>query len=487
MTDLRASAELSTGEILDDRYVLHERIGEGGMARVYRAEDTHLQRSVAVKVFREPTDGIDSVERALSETTLLASLSHHSLVTVFDARVGTGETSYLVMEHVDGITLRDLIARGPVDPKIVASIAIDIAEGLHVAHEHGVVHRDIKPSNVLLWSSPRPGWEWRAKLGDFGIAYLMDSARVTTPGVIVGTMAYVAPEQARGVPPAPAADIYAFGLLLIEALTGERPFGDAEGIGTVVARLSSAPEIPESLHPSWQGLLRGMTAIRPDDRPAALDVVTAASRLAAMENTIARQAADPSTAPVAISVADPTQVFPQPALAAGSAGTLERGALRRDARVAARASGASAGTDEAAAVAPAVPDERGRASRRALMIGVVVAALLALALALGSVLVANSWSADADPASTPPAEEQAPPVPTEEAPPAPTEEAPVEEVPASVPAEQAPAGDPPPADTGGGGDVNDNSGPGNNNGGGGGSGGRGNGNGNGGGNGGGNG
>jgi tRNA A-37 threonylcarbamoyl transferase component Bud32 len=478
VTDLRASAELSTGEILDDRYVLHERIGEGGMARVYRAEDTHLQRSVAVKVFREPTDGIDSVERALSETTLLASLSHHSLVTVFDARVGTGETSYLVMEHVDGITLRDLIARGPVDPKVVASIAIDIAEGLHVAHEHGVVHRDIKPSNVLLWSSPRPGWEWRAKLADFGIAYLMDSARVTTPGVIVGTMAYVAPEQARGVPPAPAADIYAFGLLLIEALTGERPFGDAEGIGTVVARLSSAPTIPESLHPSWQGLLRGMTAIRPDDRPTALEVVTAASRLAAMENTIARESADPSTAPVAIPVTDPTQVLPPLALAAGSPGALERGALRRDARVTALASGASSGTDEAAAAVPAVPDEERHPSRRALVIGVVVAALLAIGLALGSVLIANSWSAEPDPASTPPAEEQAPPAPTEEAPVTPTEEAPVEEEPASVPAEQAPAGDPPPADTAGGG-ANDNSGPGNNNGNGngGGNGGRGNGNG----------
>ena len=456
MTDLRESAELSTGDILDDRYVLHERIGEGGMARVYRAEDSHLQRSVAVKVFREPTDGIDSVERALSETTLLASLSHHSLVTVFDARVGTGETSYLVMEHVDGITLRDLIARGPVDPQIVASIAIDIAEGLHVAHEHGVVHRDIKPSNVLLWASPRPGWEWRAKLADFGIAYLMDTARVTTPGVIVGTMAYVAPEQARGVPPAPAADIYAFGLLLIEALTGERPFGDAEGIGTVVARLSSAPEIPASLHPSWQGLLRGMTAIRPDDRPTALEVVTAASRLAAMENTLAREKADPSTAPVAAPVTGPTQVFPGPALVAGSRGPVERGMLRRDARAAALASGASVGTDEAAEVVPVVPDEQRRPSHRALVIGVVVAALLAVGLALGTVLLANSWSAEPDPASTPPAEEQAPPVPSEEAP--------VEEAPASVPAEQLPADEVPPADTGGGGGGNDNSGPGNNNG-----------------------
>ncbi|GAA5090314.1 hypothetical protein GCM10025760_15760 [Microbacterium yannicii] len=461
MTYLRASEELSTGEILDDRYVLHERIGEGGMARVYRAEDTHLQRSVAVKVFREPTDGIDSVQRALSETTLLASLSHHSLVTVFDARVGAGETSYLVMEHVDGITLRDLIARGPVEPKVVASIAIDIAEGLHVAHEHGVVHRDIKPSNVLLWASPRPGWEWRAKLADFGIAYLMDTARVTTPGVIVGTMAYVAPEQARGVPPAPAADIYAFGLLLIEALTGVRPFGDAEGIGTVVARLSSAPEIPASLHPSWQGLLRGMTAIRPDDRPTALEVVTAASRLAAMENTMARAAADPSTAPIAAPATGPTRVFPGPALVPDPQGAVERGMLRRDARAAALSPGASAQTGTAAVVVPTIPDDHRRPSRRALLIGVVVAALLAVGLALGTVLLANSWSAEPDPAPASPTEELAPPTPTEEAP--------VEQAPANVPAEQppadqVPADQAPPADTGGGGDVNDNKGPGNNNG-----------------------
>jgi tRNA A-37 threonylcarbamoyl transferase component Bud32 len=459
VTDLLASGELSTGELLDERYLLRERIGEGGMARVYRADDTHLQRSVAVKVFREPTDGIGSVERALSETTLLASLSHHSLVTVFDARVGTDEVSYLVMEHVDGITLRDLIARGPVDPRVVASIAIDIAEGLHVAHDHGVVHRDIKPSNVLLRASPRPGWEWRAKLADFGIAYLMDSARarVTTPGVLVGTMAYVAPEQARGVAPAPPADIYAFGLLLIEALTGERPFGEAEGIGTVMARLSAAPKIPESLHPSWQGLLRGMTAIRPDDRPTALEVVTAASRLAAMENTIAREKADPSTAPVATPsatpVTAPTQVFspalPAPALAG------ERGPLRRDARMAAAAGRAASVTDTAESLLPSEPDEQVRPSRRALIIGIVAAALLAVLLAVGTLWLSNVWSAEPEPAPTSPLVE-------EQDSPAPAEEAPAEEVPATVPDEQAPSEDVPPAETGTGG--SDNSGPGNNNG-----------------------
>lgn len=451
MTDLLASGDLATGELLDGRYLLRERIGEGGMARVYRADDTHLQRPVAVKVFREPTDAIGSVERALSETTLLASLSHHSLVTVFDARVGTDEASYLVMELVDGITLRDLIARGPVDPRVVASIAIDIAEGLHVAHDHGVVHRDIKPSNVLLWSSPRPGWEWRAKLADFGIAYLMDSARVTTPGVIVGTMAYVAPEQARGVAPAPAADIYAFGLLLLEALTGERPFGEAEGIGTVMARLASAPVIPESLHPSWQGLLRGMTAIRPDDRPTALEVVAAASRLAAMENTIAREKADPSTAPIATPVTGPTQVFPQPT---PSSPPVAPAALRRDARVSALGLGTSAETDAAAApVLPLVPDEERRPSRRALVIGAVLAAVLAVGLALGTLWLANSWAAEPEPAPT---------SPVEQVPPAPTEDAPVERAPANAPADQAPAEEVPPADTGGGGGGN--SGPGNNNG-----------------------
>ncbi|MDT0141846.1 serine/threonine-protein kinase [Microbacterium sp. PRC9] len=452
MTDLLASGEIATGELLDGRYLLRERIGEGGMARVYRADDTHLQRAVAVKVFREPTDAIGSVERALSETTLLASLSHHSLVTVFDARVGTDESSYLVMELVDGITLRDLIARGPVDPRVVASIAIDIAEGLHVAHDHGVVHRDIKPSNVLLWSSPRPGWEWRAKLADFGIAYLMDSARVTTPGVIVGTMAYVAPEQARGVAPAPPADIYAFGLLLIEALTGERPFGEAEGIGTVMARLSAAPRIPESLHPAWQGLLRGMTAIRPDDRPTALEIVATASRLAAMENTIARENADPSTAPIATIATGPTQVFPPPAPASPP---VAPGALRRDARMSVAGLRIAEETDAAAPapVLPTVPDDERRPSRRTLLIGAVLAALLAIAIALGTLWLANSWGAEPEPAPTSPVEQVSP---------APTEDAPVEEAPVNAPAEEVTPDEAPPADTGGGG--SDNSGPGNNNG-----------------------
>lgn len=279
MTDLREAGELSTGELLDHRYVLRERIGEGGMARVYRADDQALGRPVAIKVLRD-ADVIGSYERARSETTLLAGLNHHCLVTLFDAHIVENDISYLVMEYVDGVTLRERINQGALPARQVASIAVDLAEALYVAHTSAIVHRDIKPSNVLLWKSPLPGREWRAKLADFGIAHLLDSARVTTPGMIVGTVAYVAPEQARGEPPAPPADIYALGLLLIEALTGERPFGEAEGIGAVMARLSAPPEVPDWLSPEWRGLLRGMTAMRPEDRPTALEVAITAERLA---------------------------------------------------------------------------------------------------------------------------------------------------------------------------------------------------------------
>lgn len=308
MSDLREAGELSTGELLDHRYVLRERIGEGGMARVYRADDEALGRTVAIKVLRD-VDAIGSLERARSETTLLAGLNHHGLVTLFDAHIAENEVSYLVMEYVDGVTLRERIRQGPVPPRQVASIAVDLAEALYVAHSSGIVHRDIKPSNVLLWKSPLPGREWRAKLADFGIAHLLDSARVTTPGMIVGTVAYVAPEQARGEAPAPPADIYALGLLLLEALTGERPFGEAEGIGTVMARLAGPPDIPESLGPEWRGLLRGMTAMQPQDRPTALEVAIAAERLATGQPPLPASLADLSTQETPVTRTGETRAF----------------------------------------------------------------------------------------------------------------------------------------------------------------------------------
>lgn len=269
---------LPTEALLDGRYHLRECVGQGGMARVYRAEDSLLGRTVAIKMLRAETEGAAS-ERARGEMTVLASLNHPALVTLYDAQLRPGRAEYLVMEFVEGPTLAARIAQGPLPPTEVAALAADLAEALHVVHSAGIVHRDIKPSNVLLTGSALAGSRSGAKLADFGISVLVDAARLTSPGTVIGTAAYLAPEQLNGAPPAPAADIYALGLVLREALTGERAFAGAEGIGATLARLIEAPEIPASVGPEWGALLRRMTATNPDERPSAAGVYAAASEL----------------------------------------------------------------------------------------------------------------------------------------------------------------------------------------------------------------
>ena len=182
------------------------------------------------------------------------------------------------MEYVDGPTLSARLAAGPLPPpEEIAALAVDIAEALHVVHEKGVVHRDIKPSNVLLWNSPLPDRAFRAKLADFGIARLLDSTRVTVPGTVIGTAAYLAPEQVRGEEPSPAADIYSLGLMLIEALTGKRAFAAALGHEALIARLTVSPTIPDEVSGGWRTLLTAMTASNPARRPTALQVALAAT------------------------------------------------------------------------------------------------------------------------------------------------------------------------------------------------------------------
>jgi len=244
------------------------------MARVHRAEDLLLERTVAVKTMRPD---VDAAQRTRSEVVALASLSHPSLVTLFDARVGPGQPEYLVMEFVDGDTLSARLDDGPLPAAEVAHLAEQLAEALHVVHAAGIVHRDVKPSNVLLAPPDLPGRSFRAKLADFGIAYLADGARHTSPGVLVGTAAYLAPEQVRGSAPAPAADVYALGLVLLEALTGRRAFAPATGVEAVMARLSGPPAIPGTMDPAWARLLSRMTATDPAARPTATEVARAAS------------------------------------------------------------------------------------------------------------------------------------------------------------------------------------------------------------------
>ena len=278
VTEAARALQDPLGELVAGRYRIEAVLGTGGMAAVYRARDEVLGRHVALKIIAPVVDDPSAVRRERTEVELLASLNHHALVTLYDAGVHElhgSDRTYLVMELVEGTTLADRLVLGPVGEADVCRMAIDLAEALHVVHDHGVVHRDIKPGNVLLRPSHLPGREITAKLADFGIAYLIDSTRLTVAGGLIGTAAYLSPEQAQGHPPQPASDIYSLGLVLLEALTGVRSFPGTL-MESISARLVSDPLVPDDLAPPWRTLLTHMTTRAPDDRPTALAVALAA-------------------------------------------------------------------------------------------------------------------------------------------------------------------------------------------------------------------
>lgn len=273
------TADPLIGATLDDRYRIDGLIGRGGMAAVYRADDLALGRRVAVKVFSPATEGIDDADRRRSETALLASLTHPSLVTLYDAAKDPGtHREFLVMELVEGRDLREMLRSGPIPREETARMLADLAEGLHVIHSRGIVHRDVKPANVLLAPAHLPTRRWNAKLADFGIARLLDESRLTATGRIIGTPAYLSPEQVRGEALGSAADIYSLGLVVLEALTGAQSF-PGPALESASARLVRDPEVPALLGPDWVDLLTAMTARAADDRPTALDVTLAAQSL----------------------------------------------------------------------------------------------------------------------------------------------------------------------------------------------------------------
>ncbi len=281
-----------TAALLDGRYQIGESLGRGGMSTVYRAEDTYLERTVAIKILRDDDELVGFSDRMHTEKALQASLSHPSLVTLFDARLERTGPRYLVMEFIDGPTLADRMFAGPLPADQVAALAQDLAEALSAVHAAGIVHRDVKPSNVLL--APRKAGRTTAKLADFGIACEIDAPAMTSPGVVMGTLAYMAPEQVRGQRVTPAGDVFSLGLVLLEALTGERGYPAAVGIAAAVARVSGPPEIPEDIDPGWRDLLDRMTRTEPSERPTADEVAVAAHMLAPRTTT-----GSPAATPVA--------------------------------------------------------------------------------------------------------------------------------------------------------------------------------------------
>jgi eukaryotic-like serine/threonine-protein kinase len=270
---------MATALLIADRYELLDPVGRGGMAVVHRGWDRRLDRPVAIKAFHTESGSDAESARRRSETQLLASLHHPSLVTLFDA-VATDDATYLVMELVEGPTLRQWLQRSVLPLDTAAAMAASLAEGLHFIHERGIVHRDVKPANVLLAPSPIPGRPPLAKLSDFGIARLVESDRVTSTGTFVGTAQYLSPEQARGQTVGPPSDVYSLGLTLLEAITGATSF-PGNPIESATARLARDPVIPGSLGYGWKSLLTAMTSRNPAARPTALDVVLRAQALLA--------------------------------------------------------------------------------------------------------------------------------------------------------------------------------------------------------------
>ncbi len=249
------------GSVVDERYRLTGVLGQGAMAGVYRALDERLDREVAVKLFHPGQDAAVR-SRFAAEAQALARLSHSGLVAIYDAGV-EGDRSYLVMQLVDGETLRERLLAGPLDADAVALLGARLAMALAHVHGNDVVHRDVKPSNIVLDGNGSP------HLADFGIALLLDAARMTTSSEIMGTAAYLSPEQILGVEVGKAADIYSLGLVLLECLTGELEYPGVSKVESAVARLHRPPRVPDTVPPVLAELLTAMTALVPENRPAA--------------------------------------------------------------------------------------------------------------------------------------------------------------------------------------------------------------------------
>jgi serine/threonine-protein kinase len=225
------------GEVIGERYELEELVGTGGMSSVYRSRDRLLERKVALKVLH-PQYGDDEeyVERFRREARLVAQLSHPHIVTVIDRGTDDGQ-QFIVFEYVDGENLKQLLGRtGPLPTRRAIELAVQIADGLAFAHEHGLVHRDVKPQNVLI--TP----DGDAKVTDFGIARSLDVEHgVTQTGTVLGTSNYLSPEQASGRPTTRATDVYSLGVVLYELLTGEVPFPGENFVAVAMRHVNETP------------------------------------------------------------------------------------------------------------------------------------------------------------------------------------------------------------------------------------------------------
>jgi len=248
--------------LFDGRYRIVRKLGSGGMANVYLAEDEDLGRRVAIKILNDRYANDDLfIERFRREAKSAAALSHPNIVSVYDRGEAEG-TYYIAMEVIEGRSLKELImTRGPLPIPQALAYSHEILEALRFAHRHGIIHRDIKPHNILIGE--------RLKVTDFGIARA-GASQMTEAGSIMGTAQYLSPEQARGAPVTASSDLYSVGIVLYEMLTGKVPFTGDSAIEIAMKHLNEAPKPPSKIRPEIpeeldQVVLRALSK-NPEDR-----------------------------------------------------------------------------------------------------------------------------------------------------------------------------------------------------------------------------
>src|SRR5947209_8115329 len=262
-------AGLGPGTIVDDRYKILSRLGAGGMADVFLAEDQQLGRKVALKLLhRRFAQDPDFVERFRREAQAAAGLQHPNVVSVYDRGAYDG-TYYIAMEYLSGRTLKQLIRdEAPLDPVRAIDITVQILKAARFAHRHGVIHRDLKPHNVIVDEADH------AKVTDFGIARA-GASDMTETGSIMGTAQYLSPEQAQGHAVSATSDLYSIGVVLYELLTGRVPFDADSAVTIALKHVSQTPTAPTQVNaqvpPELEQVVMWVLNKNPSDRPQDAD------------------------------------------------------------------------------------------------------------------------------------------------------------------------------------------------------------------------